>query len=324
MAKSRGKTGGPSEPPATLPLARVDPADQLFSLPLTGFTAARNALVAALRKEGRGEDAERVRQLGRPALSAWAVNQIFWHERPLYDRLLAAGDRFRIAQQDQLVGRAGDLRGALEARREVLSTATTAAASRLRAAGHTPTPDTMRRITTTLDALATWGVGPGAPNHGRLIADVAPPGFEALAALVPRVGAESQKSHGARRILSFDKRPDPDKQLSPEEEARQREALRKADRAHLKVALRKAERQLEKAKTSAAKAEQALKKAAALARQTEKEAATAAALAEKATASAETARTEARRVAAEAEMAAQAVDDAEREVARVKQAAREV
>ena len=277
MAKSRGKAGGPTDGPDALPLARVDPADQLFSLPLPAFTAARNALVATLRKEGRGEDAERVRQIGRPALSAWAVNQIFWHERPLYDRLLAAGDRFRTAQQDQLEGRPGDLRGALEARREVLSAATTAVANRLRAAGHTPTPDTMRRVSTTLDALATWGVGAGAPNHGRLIADVQPPGFEALAALVPRMGGHPQKPHGARRVLSFDNRPDPNRTRTPEDEERQRQALRKADRTHLKAALRTAERQLEKAKASAAKAEQALKKAAALARQTEKHAATASA-----------------------------------------------
>ena len=54
--------------------------------------------------------------------------------------------------------------------------------------GHAASPDAARRITTTLEALATWGTTSGAPQAGRLTDDIDPPGFEALAALVPRPG----------------------------------------------------------------------------------------------------------------------------------------
>ena len=72
--------------------------DALFVLPLADFTGARNALAARLKKDGRADDAERVKSLRKPPVSAWVVNQLYWRHREAFDRLLATGDQFRKAQ----------------------------------------------------------------------------------------------------------------------------------------------------------------------------------------------------------------------------------
>ena len=170
--------------------------DDLFKLPLAEFTAARNILAAKLKKGGDAEEAERVRTLSKPPLSAWAANQLYWRHRKPFDQLLAAGERFRKAQVEQLAGRSADFRAPLDARRETLSRLAKLAAEILRESGHPTTPDTMRHIMTTLEALATYGGDTGGPPAGRLTADVDPPGFEALAALVPleRSGGHDPKT----------------------------------------------------------------------------------------------------------------------------------
>jgi hypothetical protein len=54
-----------------------DDVDELFKVPLAEFTGNRNALAARLKKESRAEDAERVKALSKPSVSAWAVNQLY-------------------------------------------------------------------------------------------------------------------------------------------------------------------------------------------------------------------------------------------------------
>jgi hypothetical protein len=293
--------------------------DALFRLPLNEFTAARNALAAKLKKAGRADDSAQVKGLPKPPVSAWAVNQLYWKHRDLFERLLAAGDRLRSAQASQLRGKGGELREPLEARRVALSELSQDAGALLREAGHTPSPDLMRRITTTLEALATYGSQQATPAAGRLTDDIDPPGFEALASLVPsgRSGG-SDRSGGARspnRVLPFvsqRRRPAPEKKLNPEERKRQEEAERRERLAAATAAIREAQRSLEQAQRHEARAEAALKKAAARAQDTKKEHDALTARLETVAAEAEKARDEARRVAAEAEEATQAVADAER------------
>src|SRR6266404_3458416 len=130
--------------------------DALFALPLAEFTGARNALAARLKQSGRAEEAQRVKALSKPPVSAWAVNQLYRRHRKEFDRLIAAGQRFRQAQASQIAGKASDIRGPLDARREALSELSHLAAGLLRDAGHNPTPDTMRRIATTLEAMSAY------------------------------------------------------------------------------------------------------------------------------------------------------------------------
>lgn len=290
--------------------------DTLFQLPLGEFTAAKNALAAKLKKAGRAGEAERVKALPRPPVSAWTVNQLYWRHRKAFDQLIAAGERFKKAQASQLAGKAADLRAPLDARREAVSELTRLAGALLREADHSPAPDTMRRITTTLDALATYGSHPDAPATGRLTDEVDPPGFEALAALVPRGGQAARGRDEAPRVIPFRQtrqtRSAKKKKGKPEDKARQREKERKAHLAAATSALRDAERTLREARKTGERAEAALRKAAARAKEAEKAKAELEKRVEKAAADADQARQEARRVASAAEDAAQAVEDAER------------
>src|SRR5262245_52490029 len=124
--------------------------DALFAAPLTQFTAARNALASRLKQEGKREEADRVKALSKPPVSAWAVNQLYRINREVFDRLIDAGGAVRAAQLSQFSGKSSDMRAALERRREAISTLTQAADVLLRKSGHNPTTDMMRRIGVTL------------------------------------------------------------------------------------------------------------------------------------------------------------------------------
>src|ERR1051326_8824380 len=110
-----------------------DDVDELFKLPLSEFIGARNALAAQLKKSGQANDANLVKTLAKPSVSAWTVNQLYWHHRAAFDKLLAAGQRLR--------GKVTDVRGALGARQEALLHLSDLANALLRDAGHNPTQD---------------------------------------------------------------------------------------------------------------------------------------------------------------------------------------
>jgi len=170
-----------------------DEVDALFKLPLGEFTGARNDLAARLKRGGHADDAKVVKALVKPPVSAWAVNQLYWNHRETFDRLLAAGQRFRQAQVAGAVGKPAALRESLEERREALSHLSELAAALLSDSGHNPAPDTIHRITTTLEALSAYASLSEAPTPGRLTRDLDPPGFEALASLMTSAGKSKAK-----------------------------------------------------------------------------------------------------------------------------------
>jgi hypothetical protein len=322
MAGDRGKGArgkGEDATPSAL--------DELFKLPLAEFTPARNTLAATLKKSGDTEEAERVKALAKPPLSAWIANQLYWRHRKAFDQLLAAGDQFRNAQAAQLAGKSADLRAPLDARREALGHMTKLSADILRESGHPTSPDTMRRIMTTLEALATYGSNPDGPPAGRLTTDVDPPGFEALAALVPRGGASARQGHTPSRVIPFSQpvRETAHKRKgTPEEDARRRDAERRKKQAEARKALLEAERALKDAQRAAEQARGAMKTAAARAKEAETAKGALETRLEKASAAADAARQEARRVASQAEEAAQAMDDAERAVTTARELLKDV
>ncbi len=294
--------------------------DDLFKLPLAEFTAARNALASSLKEAGRADEAAAVKALSKPPLSAWAVNQLYWHHRKPFDQMMAAGERLRKAQTSQLAGKAAELRGPMEAHREAVAELAKRAAALLREGGHPPTPDLTRRITTTLEALATYGDQEGAPKAGRLTADVDPPGFEALSALVPQSKRKGDAASGPSRVIPFRSPAKASaKKLSPAERKQQEERERNAQRKAAEAALRASERDLRDARALVVQREAALRKAAARAKVTEKAKAALETRFEKVSADADAARQEARRVASLAEEAAQALQDAERAVEKARQ-----
>lgn len=207
--------------------------DELFKLPLAEFTSARNTLAAKLKQTGRTDDANLVKSLAKPSVSAWTVNQLYWHHRNAFDKLLAAGQRFHKAQTSSLAGKVADMRGALEARRDALAHLSDLATSLLSDAGHNPSLETIRRITTTLEAISALASVSDGPTLGRLAQDVDPPGFESLASFV--VGARPPKPSGSHASLKLAAVPTKSQQQKVDERRIEQERQMRVAAAKLSV-----------------------------------------------------------------------------------------
>ncbi len=146
--------------------------DRLYQLPLEEFTAARNALAKTA-----GDDAADVRHLVKPSIPAWAVNQLYWRRRALYDALIDASATLRKTHKTILGGRRADLREPSRAHEETLDAALQGALALLQEAGHPATDTTRQGVLTTLRALPTN------EPPGRLTATLQPGGFEMLQGL---------------------------------------------------------------------------------------------------------------------------------------------
>jgi uncharacterized phage infection (PIP) family protein YhgE len=292
-----------------------DDLDALFRLPLAEFTAARNALAGRLKKSGRGSEADFVKALVKPSVTAWAVNQLYWKHREAFDRLIATGERFRQSQTSRLGERVAEIRSALDARREQLSNLSDLATALLRDAGHNPTPDTIHRITTTLEAMSAHASLLDARRPGRLTHDVDPPGFESLASLIPGSGIKELKEDTAR-VSSSQKSgraaTSTKQKAEPAADMRQIEETRKASITAAKVSLRNAKSMLSEAQARAQRLEAAQKKANAQAKEAEKQRRDAEERLEKARAASEDAASRARSITVEVEDAAKTLDDAKR------------
>lgn len=293
-----------------------DEVDDLFKLPLADFTEARNALAKRLKQSGRADDANLVKTLVKPSISAWAVNQLYWNHRSAFERLLAAGQRFHKAQTSGASGKIADLRGALEARREALTHLSELAESLLSEAGHNASPETIRRITTTLEAVSARASSDDGPTLGRLSQDVDPPGFELLAAFIP-AGGTMKGSAAPRRTPSTASAA-----VSQPTAARERETKRKLEQtrqvriAAAKLSLQAAKKSLLAARNRVQSLESAHKKANTEAKEAEKRKREAEAHLKRANAASEEAARRAKNIADDVEEAAKAVEEARRAVER--------
>lgn len=289
-----------------------DDVDALFRLPLTEFISARKTLAARLKQDGHGNEADRVKALVKPSITAWAVNQLYWTQREEFDRLIETGQRFRQAQTSRSAGKINDMRVSLEERREALSDLSHLADELLRDAGSNPSPDTIRRITTTLEALSAYASLPDELQPGRLTQDVDPPGFDSLASFVP--GPLPERKKEPARIRPEPKRSAPTntpKKPAPTGNVRRIEESRQGKIAAAKASLQDAKRALVKARVTVQNAEAAQRKASADARAKEKLMLEAEKRFEKARAATEGAAREALTAAAKVEAAAKKLEDAE-------------
>jgi len=304
-----------------------DDVDHLFKLPLAEFTVARNELATRLKKEGRADDANLVKTLAKPSVTAWAVNQLYWKHRAAFDRLLSTSQRFRDAQNSGAAANIAEIRESLDARRIAISELSDLASEVLRDAGHNPTPDAIHRITTTLEALSAYATISDGPTPGRLTQDVDPPGFGSLAALIPPATTAKRNDRLSATDLSPKSRSavaatQPGKTKSEElSKPRDAEEKRKARIAAGKTSLQEAKKLLTEARSRALQVESAYKKANA-----EAKAATAEATRaekkwreaeehfKKADAGSKEAIDRAQSIAAEAKQAAQSVEEAKRAI----------
>lgn len=179
--------------------------EKLYQLPLEDFTAARNVLA-----KGAGKRAAEVRGLTKPPVTAWAVNQLYWKRRKVYDALIDAAQDARKAHAAILAGKDGDVRSTGKDHDERVSEALDATLALLREAGHPATDASRQAIVTTLRAL------PADEPAGMLTRALQPGGFEALAGLSIR---------GAKAPIAFKPAPKPvPKPQKPARDAKSRDA----------------------------------------------------------------------------------------------------
>lgn len=208
--------------------------DNLYRAPLADFVGARTALAKTLT----GADAQRVRKLPKPTAVPWAVNQVYWRARPVFDELIKCGERVRHTQIAALEGRAGDFRAATDAHRRAIVDAVRRAEQIASAEGVHPSSDALTR---TFEALSLAPAGDEAP--GRLTKTLQPPGFEALAGV--RVAPKTAEKLEARKQA----------EAAAAASRKQEATVRKKHEAQIK----KAEAALERARRRMREAEAALK-----------------------------------------------------------------
>ncbi len=241
--------------------------DRLYQLAPGEFTAARNALAKTA-----GAGAAAVKQLVKPPIAAWAVNQVYWQQRDVYDALIRAAKELRQTHKAILSGKSGDLRAAGKAHEAVVEAALKAALALLAADGHPGTDATRQAIATTLRAL------PADEPPGRLSRALQPGGFEMLAGLAIAAGTRlpSSARPAPRAAAGASARPEkagksgaqasptpreapgkPAPRVDPKAAARAREAAAKAARL-----LREAEHTVRREEFEAARAARDADKAA--------------------------------------------------------------
>ncbi len=204
--------------------------------PLESFVTERKRLSVELKSAGDKDGAAMLMKRARPSISAWVVNQLYWRERDAFDELFE-----RAAQL-----RAGDL-DATAAHRAALAALRARAATLLTEGARGANESTLRKVATTLSALAAvGGFDPDLP--GALAADREPPGFEAFgfSASVPASTTPSARTPEAdldaeRNAEKERRRQEEERRLAEEEREKKR-----AERRQLDEELRAAKVELER------------------------------------------------------------------------------
>jgi hypothetical protein len=224
--------------------------DHLYELPLSEFTKARDELA-----KRAGSDPAAIRRLQKPNVAAWAVNQLYWHDRRTYDALIAAAERVRRAQVNALGGKQVDVAQAERDHAEARRSALDRIRGVLKEAGEPASAATLRAVGETLEALPT------SASPGRLTRALKPMGFEGLAGLLKgkplaprsaqvlpfRRGAAASSGHGG--VKEHEQPSALDARRAAAAARREAEQRRKAERAHAEKL--HAARQTEKTATEA-------------------------------------------------------------------------
>ena len=219
-------------------MAQEQEIDRLFQLPLGEFTAARNALAKSAGKDGAS-----IRELSKPPLAAWAVNQLYWQDRDTFDTLIDAATEMRGAHKAVIEGKPGDLRTAGREHEIALDAAVKSTLSILEDSGNAVTEATRQSILNTLRAL------PADEAPGRLTKTLAPGGFEMLAGIAP---AAAPKRPAREREAQKDGKSRP--KDSAESSSAREAARRREERAAAERALRDADQRARRAEFEAARA----------------------------------------------------------------------
>ncbi|MBL8909575.1 MAG: hypothetical protein JNM17_02620 [Archangium sp.] len=142
--------------------------ETLFRAAHGSFVDERKRLAVELRTAGDKAGAAKLNKMTRPPASAWAVNQLWWRSRAEFQALLDAAKRVREGAMD-----------ALPQHKAAVSALSKLAAEYLKEIGNVAGDATLRRVETSLAAIAAGGgFDPELP--GALTEDREPSGFLSL------------------------------------------------------------------------------------------------------------------------------------------------
>jgi len=221
--------------------------DELYSLPFTEFTHARNALAKTLS----GNDKKDIASLVKPSLAMWVVNQLYWQDAPTYKALVDASEKLRTAHRAALSGRKADTSAANELHRMTLEKALSKADAIAHKRGVPLTATVRDAVRRTLAALPT----DEAP--GRMTREPPPVGFSLLTGIKPRP-IDIPKQKGKAKQQEQQKQ---EEQQRAQENEKEREKRRKDAEAKARKDEEKARKENEKRAREIEKAEQALRDA---------------------------------------------------------------
>ena len=225
---------------------------KLYGLPLSQFTAARNARAKTLRKSDP-ELAAAVAALPKPSVSAGALNELV-HEDPSEVRaLVQSGKRLRQAQEAAVSGKKGaDLNEAIKEHRVALERVQRDLRRRKLSA------TTIDRATQTLRVASLdpelWPL----LERGLLHEDLTASGFGLDPGIVPARPPEKAKQKPAAKKAAPPPKPRPDKKAADQRRRQARERLReaKAVLAEVEKRARAVTRELERATADVRQAQQ--------------------------------------------------------------------
>jgi hypothetical protein len=196
----------------------------LYGLPLDEFTRARDELVNELRRVGKKEEAEEVKALRKPPVSAWTVNQVARRHPQETKALVEAGGELRKAQRQAVGGRGPEaLREATRRHRARLDELT-AIARRELATGDT----TLQRVVQTIRSASVDKESSKRLLAGTLTADVEQTGFGSLLAAVPPGAVRRRSRPKAKPPAGRKAKPKPPKREPPPKPKRDPNAAKRA------------------------------------------------------------------------------------------------
>ena len=200
----------------------IERVEDLYELPPQEFVAARDLLVDKLKAEGRADEAKTVRNLKRPSLSVWTVNQLARQAADKVEQLLRTRAAIEGASSAQ------ELRSRTEDRRRAMGSLLADARKILEDGGHSASVSTLDKVAQTL--LAAGEDDKGELLSGTLTAD--------LVATTTYIGGFAA---GDAASMAFGEEADDKVDLKAAERAR--EELQKAE--HEAKALEREARKLE-------------------------------------------------------------------------------
>jgi hypothetical protein len=149
-------------------------ADELYGLPLSEFTAARDRAATAARRAGDRELAGEIKKLRRPTVGAWLTNQLVRQHGDEVDALLRLGSALRDAQAELATD---DLRRLSQQAQQVVTALGREARRLATDAGQRAADGPVREVEETLHAALADPAAGVAVRAGRLTSPLSYAGF---------------------------------------------------------------------------------------------------------------------------------------------------